>query len=221
MERPSRVSEMRQALEEAILNGALAPGERLDERALAERFGVSRTPVREALSQLSSAGLVQIRPGAGATVVRLSPRQVVGMMEVLIELEGLAATLCARRMTLAERDELANIHTESGKVAETGDPIAYDACNRRLHGLIYAGSRNEHLEQQARHIRDRLRIYRGYPFLQAARPLKSHAEHGRIIRAILDGDDEGAGRAARDHMTTGGNIFVDMVASMPSNIGDE
>ena len=221
MERPSRVSEMRHILEEEIINGDLSPGERLDERALAERFCVSRTPVREALSQLSSTGLVQIRPGAGATVVKLSARQVVGMMEVLVELEGLAATLCARRMTLVERNELAAVHEESGRVARTGDAIAYDACNRRLHGLIYAGSRNEHLEQQARHIRDRLRIYRGYPFLQTARPLKSHAEHDRIIRAILDGDDDAAGRAARDHMTTGGKAFVDMVVSMPSGSDDE
>ncbi|WP_244947859.1 GntR family transcriptional regulator [Azospirillum baldaniorum] len=218
-EKPSRVTEMRQVLEQEILGGIIAPGERLDERALAERFGVSRTPVREVLSQLGSSGLVTIKPGAGASVLRMSAKQLVGMMEVLVELESLAASLAARRMGIAGRKRLLEVHEASRAAAEASDIEAYDNLNRELHELIYAGSRNEHLEHQAKLIRSRLRIYRQYPFQHTARPLKSYTEHDRFVKAILEGDGEAARRHMHDHMTTGGSIWVDMVVSMPP-VGD-
>ncbi len=215
-EKPSRVSEMRQALEQEILEGAIRPGERLDERALADRFGVSRTPVREVLSQLGSSGLVSIKPGAGASVVRMSPKQLIGMMEVLVELEALAAGLAARRMGIGERNRLKSVHEDSHGVALAGDIQVYDRLNRELHELIYAGSRNEHLEQQAKLIRSRMRIYRQYPFQHTARPLKSYNEHDCFVKAILEGDSEAARTHMHNHMTVGGNIFVDMVVGMPT-----
>ncbi|MCG5243810.1 GntR family transcriptional regulator [Azospirillum doebereinerae] len=215
-EKPSRVSEMRQALEQEILEGAIRPGERLDERALADRFGVSRTPVREVLSQLGSTGLVSIKPGAGASVVRMSPKQLIGMMEVLVELEALAAGLAARRMAIGERNRLKSVHDESHVAALAGDIEVYDRLNRELHELIYAGSRNEHLEQQAKLIRSRMRIYRQYPFQHTARPLKSYSEHDFFVKAILEGDSEAARMHMHNHMTVGGNIFVDMVVGMPA-----
>ncbi|MBP2228942.1 DNA-binding GntR family transcriptional regulator [Azospirillum agricola] len=210
---------MRQILEQEILDGAIRPGERLDERALADRFGVSRTPVREVLSQLGSTGLVAIRPGAGASVVRMSAKQLVNMMEVLIELEALAAGLAARRMGMAERGRLAAVHEESRAAAQAGDIQDYDRLNRELHELIYAGSRNEHLEQQAKFIRGRMRIYRQYPFQHTARPLKSYNEHDLVVKAILEGDSDAARMHMHGHMTVGGSIFVDMVVGMPA-IGD-
>ena len=219
-EKPSRVSEMRQVLEQEILGGVILPGERLDERALAERFGVSRTPVREVLSQLGSTGLVTLKPGSGASVMRTTAKQLVGMMEVLIELEALAASLAARRMGIAERKRLMEVHEASHAAAMAGDIETYDKLNRELHELIYAGSRNEHLEQQAKLIRGRLRLYRQYPFQHTARPLKSYNEHDQFVKAILEGDSEAARRHMHDHMATGGSIFVDMVAGMPET-GEE
>jgi DNA-binding GntR family transcriptional regulator len=215
LEKPSRVSEMRQVLEQEILGGVILPGERLDERALAERFGVSRTPVREVLSQLGSAGLVTIKPGSGAFVMRMSAKQLVGMMEVLIELEALAASLAARRMGIPERKRLMEVHEASHAAAIAGDIETYDRLNRDLHELIYAGSRNEHLEQHTKFIRNLLRIYRQYPFQHTARPLKSYNEHDLFVQAILEGDSEAARRHMHDHMATGGSIFVDMVVAMP------
>ena len=94
-----RSDALRDHLEEDILTGALRPGDRLDEMSLAERFGVSRTPIREALFHLAAAGLIDNRPKRGAIVAEIGPRQLVEMFEVMAELEGMCARLAARRAT--------------------------------------------------------------------------------------------------------------------------
>jgi DNA-binding GntR family transcriptional regulator len=97
---------IREALESEITSGKLYAGCRIDEQELMERFGVSRTPAREAIQQLVTAGLVTMVPRHGAEVATLSLTEYVAMLEILIELEGLAARLCARRMPSARRQEL-------------------------------------------------------------------------------------------------------------------
>ena len=98
-----RADALRDQLEQDIVTGALRPGERLDEQSLAARFGVSRTPIREALMQLASAGLVELQARRGAFVASLSLREVIERFEVMAALEGACGALAARRMTEAER----------------------------------------------------------------------------------------------------------------------
>src|SRR5689334_3512269 len=89
--------ELRDAIEEAVVSGTFAPGQHLDEVELARRYGVSRTPVREALMQLSAIGLVVSRPRRGVVVARPSPEQLIEMFDVMAELEGMAGRLASRR----------------------------------------------------------------------------------------------------------------------------
>src|SRR5690606_10749 len=96
--RTGRAADIRATLQQEIETGILAPGTSLDERALAERFGVSRTPVREALQQLAARDLVRIAPRHGVSVARLSITKVRSMLEFIGELEALCAKLCARRL---------------------------------------------------------------------------------------------------------------------------
>jgi len=183
--------------------------------ALTERFSVSRTPVRQALLQLQSLGLVRFQSRQGAIVTSMSPRRVVGMWEVLTQLEGLAAKLAARRMPPEECDALLAHHLSSQEAAESGDFRAYDASNRALHEAIYHGARNEYLDEDVRDLRQRLRVYRPFPFRQKAQLETSFAEHAEIVRAIRDGEAEAADRAMQDHISRGGRIFADLIAEHP------
>ena len=101
---------LREQIEERIATGKLLPGQHLDETELANEFGASRTPIREALIQLASAGLVQIRPRRGAVVSTVSPHEIVEMFEVMAELEAMCARLAARRMSAAEHAKLLEAH---------------------------------------------------------------------------------------------------------------
>ena len=97
-----RSEQLRQAIEEKIAIGEYAPGRRLDEVELAASFGVSRTPLREALIQLGSAGLLDVRPRRGAVVAEVDPRRLCEMFEVMAELEAMCGRLAARRITEPE-----------------------------------------------------------------------------------------------------------------------
>ena len=116
-----RADALRDQLEQDIVTGALRPGERLDEQSLAARFGVSRTPIREALMQLASAGLVELQPRRGAFVASLSLKEVIERFEVMAALEGACGALAARRITDAERRELLEAHEACAQQAPGGD----------------------------------------------------------------------------------------------------
>ncbi len=214
-EKESSAGRLKTSIEAEILSGRLLPGERLDEQVLAARFVVSRTPVREALMQLSSAGLVQIRPRQGAFVARLSIRQIVAMAEFLTELESLAAEYAARRMTPEERRQLRQIWDESAACVASLEVERYAECNRCFHEAIYAGSRNEYLAQQLITIRARIRLYQRYPFQQPGEIANSFAEHGRIVEAIHEGMADQVRAQMRAHLLRGSHFFADMVATLP------
>src|SRR5919112_6904540 len=116
---------LRDEIENGILKGEFEPGERLDEVQLATHFGVSRTPIREALMQLSAIGLVEIRPRRGAVVVDPGPERVFEMFEVMAELEGMAGALAARRHTNQDRSALVAAHKKCESAATSQDPDSY------------------------------------------------------------------------------------------------
>ncbi len=135
--RHSRAEDIRATLEAEIEAGVLCPGAPLDERELAQRFGVSRTPVREALQQLAAHELVSIAPRQGAAVARLSVGKVRAMLEYVGELESLAARLAARR-----GDEALHAALDAGlslgrRVAATPGAVGYAAANAAFHEAIY------------------------------------------------------------------------------------
>ncbi|GAA5234319.1 GntR family transcriptional regulator [Verticiella sediminum] len=200
-----------------IQNGTLPVGARLDEQSIAQRFQVSRTPAREALRGLAALGLVQTLPRQGAIVRGLSAREYVAMVEILTELEGLAARLATRRMTLAERQALTPVHARVQDAARRDDVQDYAKANADFHQAIYAGSRNEILGRQIRDMRHRMGALAN-PFLRPGRLQQSCREHASVLAAIQAGDEAGAYAAMVEHITAGGSIYADLVAAMPAEL---
>ncbi|MDK1378287.1 MULTISPECIES: GntR family transcriptional regulator [unclassified Sinorhizobium] len=212
--RPYRTEQIANWIRDEIMSGALLPGSRLEERPISERFGVSKTPVREALIQLSTTGLVELRQRRGAIVTVLSVEQVVSMFEVMTELESMAANFAALRMSPADREELAKIHRRGEECIPHEDFEKYDVINKEFHEQIYRGSCNEYLEANIKDVRRRLGVYRRYPFQKPGRILQSFSDHGQVIAAISKGDGEAAGKIMRDHISSGGRVFADLVVEM-------
>jgi len=210
-----RAEGLRQRLEREIFAGTLRPGERLDENGLARRFGVSRTPVREALLQLASAGLIEMRPRQGAVVAAITVQQLLQMFEVMADLEALCARYAARRMGPAERQALARAHKICVDQANRHDPEEYYEANRVFHEMIYAGTRNTYLEETTRALRNRLSSYRRFQLHQPGRMANSLAEHEAVVEAILAGDAEKAASAMRVHVTVQSEVFADLVSMLP------
>jgi DNA-binding GntR family transcriptional regulator len=192
--------QIRNALTDEIASGSLSPGMVLDEQQLADRFGVSRTPVREALRQLSAGGLVEVRPRRGVAVARMTPERVMDMFETTAEIEALCVRLAAHRMTPLEFSHLLEAHEASKAMVENGDLDAYDAYNRVFHEMIYTATHNAFLAEQAMALRVRLRGYRRMQLRRGDRIIRSREEHDRILMAIAQGNGEEAGRQMRAHM---------------------
>jgi DNA-binding GntR family transcriptional regulator len=196
----TRAEELRLQLADEIVRGALAPGAALDETEIARRFNVSRTPVREALRQLVASGLVDARAHRGAVVARPSIERLTGMFEAMAELEAMCAGLAAERMTPAERHGLEAVHEELRVLSYTGNPDRFHEVNERFHNAIYAGSQNTYIAEITLATRVRVQPFRRAQFRNLGRLAKSHAEHDRVVVAILRGDKTGAAAAMRAHI---------------------
>ncbi len=205
---------LRDEIENAILSNEFSPGERLDEMVLANRFGVSRTPVREALMQLNAIGLIEIRPRRGAVVIDPGPHRVYEMFEVMAELEGLAGSLAARRLNDEAREAITAAHKRCELSAKAGDSDDYYYANEEFHKAIYAASRSEFLQEQCTQLHRRLRPYRRLQLRVRNRLSTSFSEHCAIVDAIFAGNGDEARRLLRAHVRIQGERFSDLVASM-------
>jgi DNA-binding GntR family transcriptional regulator len=191
---------IRNALTDEIASGALAAGAALDEQHLADRFGASRTPVREALRQLAVSGLVEMRPRRGVVVTRMTAERIMDMFETMAEIEAMCVRLATYRMTPLERSHLLTLHDASKAMAKAGDYDAYDAFNREFHESIYRATHNAFLADQAMAIRARLSAFRRTQLRQDDRIVRSRDEHDGVMQAISQGDGEEAARRMRSHM---------------------
>jgi Transcriptional regulators len=218
--RAGRANEIRAALQDEIESGKLPPGAVLDERALAARFDVSRTPVREALQQLAARDLVRIAPRQGVTVARLSIGKVRGMMEALGELEAVCAKLAARRIDDELRQRLDEAVARCQDAAINGGSAEYALANTFFHETIYAGSRNEYVAEQIRQARRLVQRYRAKDFQSKAQISKSLQEHLKIARAIQAGDEAGAAQAMLLHVPMGSTGFSEFLATVPMSFFD-
>ncbi|MBS9476308.1 GntR family transcriptional regulator [Ancylobacter radicis] len=198
--RVTRAEELRLQIADEITRGRLPPGTTLDETALAARFGVSRTPVREALRELAASGLVDTRPHRGAVVARPSLERLQDMFDVMAELEALCAGLAALAMTPAERRQLDLLHTQMGEMMRAGDFAAYREANEQFHTSIYAGSHNDYLVEITLGTRRRLSPFRRAQFHALGRLALSHREHDQVVTAILRGQRDAASAAMRSHI---------------------
>jgi len=186
--RRTRTEELRLRLSDDIVRGQLAPGAALDETELARRFSVSRTPVREAIKMLAASGLVEVRAHRAAVVARPTHEHLIGMFEVMAELESLCAGYAADRMRGAERRALEDAHEKLRVLIQRGDPQRYYEVNEAFHATIYAGAHNSYLAELTLATRGRVQPFRRAQFRNLGRLAKSHAEHDRVVQAILRGE---------------------------------
>ncbi|KPH79017.1 GntR family transcriptional regulator [Bosea vaviloviae] len=196
----TRTETLRLQIADEIVSGVLAPGTPLDEQELAARFGVSRTPVREAIRQLSASGLVSVRPHRGAVVALPTPAQLNDMFEAMAELEALCAGMAARNMTVADRRGLEALHDDLRLLVHEGNPTRYHEKNEAFHAAIYSGSHNGYLAELTLMTRTRVAPFRRAQFRATGRLGGSYQEHDLIVKAILRGDQQGATEAMRAHI---------------------
>jgi DNA-binding GntR family transcriptional regulator len=185
-------------LRERILSGTVAGGERLVEGRLSEELGVSRMPVREALRQLASEGIVTIEPRRGATVTQFSEEQVRELVEVRATLEGLNAKLAARRHDRATIAELETILSEGVRLAESGDPLVLIQLNERFHDALANIASNSVLRDMMRSLRDRTALL--FAPMNRNQGKQNWEEHAAILRAVIAGDAELASLLATRHV---------------------
>jgi DNA-binding GntR family transcriptional regulator len=193
---------LRLQISDAILRGDLSPGIALDETELAQRFQVSRTPVREAIRLLAASGLVEARPHRSAVVAQPDKAQLVGMFEALCELEMICAGLAAERMTKAERAGLKQRHQALRATVRQSEALRYYELNSDFHSAIYAGSHNAYLDKITTETRARIAPFSRAQFTTLGRLEQSYSEHEAIVRAILASDRAAAAAAMRLHIET-------------------
>ncbi|TLP79960.1 GntR family transcriptional regulator [Nesterenkonia sphaerica] len=191
---------VRDALENAIVDGRYRPGERLDPALLAEEFGCSRTPIREALQALERSGLVLIRAKQGTYVTELSLPELADRFEVMAELEGMAARLCASMMDRTQLEELHHALEECHLYEQKGDSDGYYYANAWFHGVIYDSCGNDYLRHQAHLLRKVLQPYRRLQLRVPDRLRRSLSEHRQIAAAIEAGEADTAENTAREHV---------------------
>jgi DNA-binding GntR family transcriptional regulator len=186
-------------LADAIISGAIPPGAKLEEPALAAKFKVSRTPVREALRQLVVTGLVEVLPRRGVTVAKIGIEKLQDMLEAMCELEALCAQIAAQRMSTLEKKRLELLYVEAKDLVAAQDVKAYLVANRQFHDLIHAGTHNKSLESITGNFNQRLAPFRAAQTDIEDRLDVGYREHGQIVAAILTGDAAGAYTATRNH----------------------
>jgi len=209
----SDIDRILRMIEDDVVDGRTLPGTRLDERVLAERFGVSRTPIREALVRLSSLGVVEIRRNRGAFVTELSSARLLGMLEVLSDLKVMAANRSARRMTLEERQQLSVLSDEMTAHVEAGNLRGYFEKANATHDAILEGTHNPFLIETARNIQMCMCAYRRHLAQIMHMPIRTSLDENRnIVSAIVGGDAAEAVHWMREQTELRREEFSDLMA---------
>ncbi len=189
-------------LSSLIIAGNIKPGQKLEEQEIADKFAVSRTPIREAFRLLSTSGLVEAKARKGITVIELDIEQLSDMYEALQELEALCAGMSAERMTVVERKQIARLHEQSRSAVEEENVEEFARINSLIHQSIHSCSRNKTLQETIANLRQRLALYRQpWLFEKRNRLEKSFAEHQALVEAIEKGDKSAAHQAMSNHIS--------------------
>lgn len=187
-------------LREAILKGELEPGERLMEIQLANKLGVSRTPIREAIRMLELEGLVLMIPRKGAEVARISAKSMQDVLEVRDSLEELAIQLACERRTEEDMDKLREAEKRFNDAIASGDALAMAKSDEDFHSVIYNATGNEKLVTILNNLREQMYRYRLEYIRDAASRARLVREHTRIIETLEARDVPKACEAIREHI---------------------
>ncbi len=187
-------------LRQAILKGELEPGERLMEIQLAERLGVSRTPIREAIRKLELEGLVLMIPRKGAEVAKISARSLRDVLEVRRALEELAIELACQRMSEEDIDNLQKAQDDFKAAISEGDAMKIAETDEHYHDVIYEGTQNGKLIQMLNNLREQMYRYRLEYIKDEDKRKILILEHERILKAVRERKVADAKEAMREHI---------------------
>jgi DNA-binding GntR family transcriptional regulator len=193
--------EVAERLRQLIYDGELGPGSFVDERALVQRFGISRTPLREALKVLHAEGLVRLTPRRGSWVAgELTPQDLDEIFPLMALLEGLCAREAVKKATPAGVKRLEGLHARLERHAAAGDIARYYEQNYEFHEAVQELAANPYLSRAVSELRRLLRLLRGRQLRVPGRMEASLAEHRRLMRAVRRGDADEAERVMRAHL---------------------
>ena len=188
-------------LRDMIIEGTLEPGQKVPEKMLCERFGVSRTPLREAVKILAAEGFVRLTPNRGASVVKLTLRDFEEALPIMGALDAVAGELACRNATEEEIAELADLTDRMTERFEAQDLAGYYKLNARIHELIMAMARNPTLTETTRVLSERMRRARYELAMAPARWAQAVEEHQDMVQALKRRDGVRLGRIMRVHVT--------------------
>ena len=204
--RPARATradlhgELLKELRDMIVEGELAAGSRVPERVLCERFGVSRTPLREALKVLAAEGLIELLPNRGARIAHLTPEDIAQTLKVIGTLEALAGETACERLSDSEIAEIRALHLEMLAHHARRDRPAYFKANQAIHQAIVAASGNAVLAQTYAGLSGRIRRARYAANLDPRRWDEAVAEHELILQALTARDGTRLAKLLRTHL---------------------
>lgn len=207
MKRITAAERVYHAVYSDIQSEVLHPGDQLREDVLAQRYGISRTPVREALRRLVQDGLCE-KHGAGIRISRPTLEQVHEIYPVVSVLEGLAAKLCAETLDAETLEQLESLHSAMNALSLVGDHASYVEANQQFHDVILSAAGNAHLGATIRRLRLITLNLRRYQLGIGSRMRQSCDEHGELMAAFRRGDGLQAEVAMRRHVDAGHHILV-------------
>ncbi|WP_322990358.1 GntR family transcriptional regulator [Hoeflea sp.] len=204
---------VRERIEQMIVTGEFADGERLDEVKLAEQFGVSRTPLREAFQSLAASGLVTLEARRGAFIRHPDFVELVEMFEVMAEIEAMCGFRAARHVTESQMVAIGQTIDACEAAIAQGDFDEYYRENETFHHLLYEASGNRFLAREAARLHKRLKPYRRLQLRANGRMPQSMREHRAVFAALERNDSKATAAALRQHVAIQGERFNDLMAS--------
>jgi DNA-binding GntR family transcriptional regulator len=205
-----------QAIKESILSGEYRGGQALSIGDLAEQFGVSRTPLREAVLLLEQEGLVEALPYRGTFVKTISPEEIAEVFEVRAVLEGLAVRLAAREIPQEELEAFALVLDSLDEEIADGEFEGYVENDMRFHEMILRYCGNTTLQALVRQLSDRIYRIQAYSHqISGNHMTKSHEEHRLLFKALMERDATGSERLMTEHIEKAGARIADLAARQP------
>ncbi len=219
IQRQSLHLEVADNLRDMIVEGELPPGHRISEGDLCEKFGISRTPMREALKVLASEGLVEIKPNRGTRVTEISLEDIDELFEAVSGIERIAGELATERMTEHDLEHLNSLNDRMTSHFENGRRHEYFQLNQKAHTAIINMSGNSVLREIHENLMIKVRRARYLAILSIDRWEESVKEHGKIIEAMEARDAELAGNLIRDHVRNTGKVVKQTFNPENANAG--
>lgn len=196
-------------LRDAILKGDLKPGERLMEVSLAQKLGVSRTPIREAIRKLELEGLVKMTPRKGAEVAQITLKDLTDVLEVRRHLEELAVELSCKKATKEDLEELRRCHEEFKRTIETDDLTEMAVADVTLHDVIYKTTGNKRLIQILNNLREQMYRYRLEYIKDEHKRKVLVNEHKMLLDAISERNVDAAKQAIKQHINNQEDTIIE------------